>query len=204
MDGVFMKKLLGLLLVLSLCAGIFYLRQLLTDRQMLEQELVRLHVVAASDSDHDQSVKLSVRDAVLEYLEPLLEDITDPQQAKDYIQDHLPQIQSIADSALHRLGEASRATVSFMKEEFPLREYDSFTLPSGIYDSLRIVIGQGEGHNWWCVVFPKMCYSTVQVKDVTAGAGFSEELTGAITGEYKLRFYFLDVLGRTQNFFHRG
>lgn len=199
-----MKKIMSLVLVLSLCAGIFYVRGLLSDREKLEQELVRLHVVGASNGEHDQSVKLSVRDAVLQCLEPMLEGITDPEQAKTHIRSHLPEIEAAANQALSQLGEAKQAVVSFMKEEFPVREYDSFTLPSGIYDSLRIVIGEGEGKNWWCVVFPKMCYNATAVKAITAGAGFSEDLTHAITGEYKLRFYFLDVLGKAQNFFHQG
>ena len=203
MDGVFMKKCMTLLAVIGLCASIWGVGNLISDREKLEKQLVRLHVVGASDSDHDQSVKLSVRDAVLQSLESVLEEITDPQQAKNYIQSHLPEIQAVANRALADLGENKKAMVSFMKEEFPAREYDTFTLPSGTYDSLRIVIGEGEGRNWWCVVFPKMCYST-SVKDVTAGAGFSNGLTNAITGEYKVSFYFLDVLGKVENFFHRG
>lgn len=201
-----MKKLLCLLAFLALCASIFFVGNLVSDREKLENELVRLHVVGASNSDHDQSIKLRVRDAVLQALEPMLDGLTDPEQVKSYIQSHLPEIEAAANKALEELGEAKQAAVSFMKEEFPVREYDSFTLPSGVYDSLRVVIGEGEGRNWWCVVFPKMCYSATQVKDVTAGAGFSDELTNTITNEkgYKVRFFFLDVVGRMQNFFHRG
>lgn len=201
-----MKKLFCLLAFLALCASIFFVGNLVSDREKLENELVRLHVVGASDSDHDQSIKLCVRDAVLQALEPKLDGLTDPEQVKSYIRSHLPEIEAAANKALVELGEAKQAAVSFMKEEFPVREYDSFTLPSGVYDSLRVVIGEGEGRNWWCVVFPKMCYSATQVKDVTAGAGFSDELTNTITNEkgYKVRFFFLDVVGKMQNFFHRG
>lgn len=206
MDGVFMKKLLCLLAFLVLCASIFFVGNLVSDREKLENELVRLHVVGASNSDHDQSIKLQIRDAILQALEPMLDGLTDPEQVKSYIQSHLPEIEAAANKALEELGEAKQAAVSFMKEEFPVREYDSFTLPSGVYDSLRVVIGEGEGRNWWCVVFPKMCYSATQVKDVTAGAGFSDELTNTITNEkgYKVRFFFLDMVGKMQNFFHRG
>ncbi len=191
-------------MILTLCMCIWFVGSVVSDREKLEEELVRLHVVGASDSEHDQNIKLQVRDAVLKMLDSTMEGITDAQEAKTYIQAHLPQIEAVANQALSELGEAKQATVSFMKEEFPIRYYDSFTLPSGIYDSLRIVIGQGQGRNWWCVVFPKMCYSATSVKDVTAGAGFSDGLTDAITGEYQVRFFFLDVLGKTQNLFHRG
>ncbi len=199
-----MKKIISLMALLALCASIWFVGVLISDREKLEKELVRLHVVGASNSEHDQSVKLSVRDAVLQSVEQMLDGITDAEQAKAYIQTHLPQIEAAANKALAELGEAKQAAVSFMKEEFPVRQYDTFTLPSGIYDSLRIVIGEGEGRNWWCVVFPRMCYSATSsgVKDVTAGAGFSDGLTNSITGEYKVRFFFLDVLGRAQNFFH--
>lgn len=198
-----MKKIIALALILALGASIWFVADLISDRQTLQSELVRLHVVGASNSDHDQAIKLQVRDAVLAVLEPMMEGITDAQQAKSYIRTHLPQIEEAANCALAQLGETKRAVVSFMKEEFPIREYDSFTLPSGIYDSLRIVIGEGEGKNWWCVVFPKMCYSAA-VKDVAAGAGFSEELTNSITGEYRIRFFLLDMVGKAENFFHRG
>ncbi len=198
-----MKKCTTFLALLLFCGSIWTVGKLVSDRDDLQQQLIRLHVVASSDSEHDQSVKLSVRDAVLDFLQPMLDGVADAQQAKSIVSAHMTEIQSVANRALASLGETKQATVTFLKEEFPLREYDSFTLPSGIYDSLRIVIGEGEGKNWWCVVFPKMCYST-SVKDVTTGAGFSDGLTGAITGEYKVSFYLLDVLGKVENFLHRG
>lgn len=198
-----MKKIICVLMLAALLCGTIYVGGLLADRASLERELVRLHVVAASDSEHDQSVKLAVRDAILEAVGEMLQGITDAQQAKACIQANLPEIETVANRALTSLGEAKRAVVSFLKEEFPVREYDSFTLPSGVYDALRIVIGEGEGHNWWCVVFPNLCYSAVQVKDVTAGAGFSDTLSDTITGQYRVRFFFLDVVGKVQNFLHR-
>ena len=97
-----------------------------------------------------------------------------------------------------------RAVVTFLKEKFPVREYDSFTLPSGVYESLRITIGDGEGRNWWCVVFPKLCVSAASVEDTAAGAGFSEPLTDAITQKqgYRIRFLLLDILGKIENLFY--
>ncbi len=203
MGGVFMKKFFTIFAFLALCGSIVLTAQLLSDRETLEKELVRLHVVGASNSEHDQAVKLSVRDAVVALVEPMLEGIDDPSTAKQYIGAHLQQIETCANEALAQLGEAKKATVSFMKEAFPTRQYDTFSLPAGIYDSLRVVIGEGEGKNWWCVVFPQMCYGAA-VKQVTAGAGFSDTLTNTVTGEYKLRFFFLDVIGRSENFLRRG
>ena len=93
-------------------------------------------------------------------------------------------------------------------EEFATRYYDTFTLPAGIYEALRITIGEGEGQNWWCVVFPTLCVgATVEEFEETAHcAGFSDGLTGALTGEdgYEVRFFFLDALGKLENFLHKG
>ena len=199
-----MFKLIKLAILLAAVLG---LCTLLTDRQTLRTQLVRLHVVGASNDAHDQDVKLSVRDAVLQSLSGALEGVTDVQQAKDYIQSHLPEIEAVANRTLEALGEGKKAVVTFLQEEFPLREYDTFSLPSGIYDSLRITIGEGEGRNWWCVVFPSLCMkaTSAEVSTMAADAGLSGGLSNAVTGQegYQIRFYLLDVLGKLENFFHR-
>lgn len=208
MDGVFMKKIIRRISVIAMAVAILFLVALIRDRQTLNNELVRLHVVGASNSQQDQSIKLSVRDAVLASLGEALHDATNVQQAKQYIQAHLPQIEAVANETLRQLGFDQQAVVQFVEEEFPVREYETFSLPSGVYQSLRIVIGEGCGSNWWCVVFPTLCMgaTSAEVEDVAADAGFSEALTGTITENegYLIRFYLLDVLGRVENFFHRS
>ncbi len=208
MDGVFMKKIIKRICILALAVILTFTAALLRDRQTLKSQLVRLHVVGASNSDRDQSIKLSVRDAVVGSLQDALKDAADIQQAKDYIQSHLPQLEALANDTLQQLGVGEQAVVQFVEEEFPIREYDTFSLPSGVYQSLRIVIGEGEGKNWWCVVFPTLCMgaSSADVESVAAGAGFSQELIDSITGkkEYQIRFYLLDVLGRVENFFRQS
>ena len=194
--------------VLFIGAAFLFSISLLRDHKILKNELVRLHVVGQSNSEEDQSVKRSVRDTVLTCLEDLLHGITDVEQAKQRIQSCLPQIEEAANKALRQLEVDSKAVVRFLKEEFPIRDYDTFSLPSGIYQSLRVIIGEGEGQNWWCVVFPTLCMgsSAADVEDVAAGAGFSENLADTITGSqgYRIRFYLLDVLGKLENFFHRS
>lgn len=203
-----MLKAIKGIVFLSLAAMLMLSCSLIRDHRTLQDELIRLHVVGQSNSEKDQSIKLSVRDAVLSTLTEALNDLPDMEQAKQYIASHLPQIEEAANNALRQLGVDSKAVVSFLKEEFPTRAYDTFSLPSGIYQSLRITIGEGEGRNWWCVVFPTLCMgaSVSDVENVAAGAGFSQELTDTITGqkEYLIRFYLLDVLGRLENFFHRS
>lgn len=199
----FMKKLCKRVLVCFLIAAFFWCGSLIMDRQKLRSELIRLHVVGASDSQEDQAVKLQVKDAVTNYLRSAMADISDVEKAKEYLQDNLPKIQNVANEALTALGVEPDAVVTFCEEEFGKRVYDTFALPAGVYDSLRITIGEGAGKNWWCVVFPSLCFSATseELDAVAAGAGFSEALTGAITGEqgYEVRFYLLDLLGRLEN-----
>ena len=205
MDGVFMKKILKRLVFLAVLVSCFYTGALLADKEKLHDELIRLHVVGASDSMEDQTIKSQVRDAIIVSLQQALEDATDIEQAKSYILDHLPQIEAAANAVLQELGSEDIAVVSFMEEAFPVRDYDTFSLPSGVYNSLRITIGDGNGKNWWCVVFPSLCFqaSSTGVEDVAAGAGFSDELSNSVTRQdgYQIRFYFLDMLGKIENFF---
>ena len=181
---------------------------LLRDHQMLRNELIRLHVVAASDNPEDQTLKLQVKDAVVESLQKNMENLADMEQAEIYLQQQLPKIEALANRVLQEAGCGDVATVSLQLEEFATRYYDTFTLPAGIYESLRITIGPGEGKNWWCVVFPTLCVgATVEEFEETAHcAGFSDALTGALTGEepYEVRFFVLDALGRLENFLHKG
>ena len=200
-----MKKLLKRIFLCFLAVCVVYAGALVLDRQKLKNELVRLHVVAASDSEEDQAIKLQVRDAVLESLQEGLADVTDIEAAKAYIQSQLPKLESAANEVLAAAGCGDVATVSLQVEEFAARVYDTFSLPAGLYDSLRVTIGEGEGKNWWCVTFPTLCMpaTTEGFEAVAAGAGFSEELTGSLTGEYEVRFYLLDLLGQLENFLHR-
>lgn len=208
MDGVFMKKFVSFLLVCVLIAGAFWLGTVIEDRQTLRECLIRLHVVGASDSQEDQEIKLLVRDAITQKLETVMAELPDMETAKAYIQDHLPELETVANNALEAAGSVKRAVISLTEEAFPLREYDTFALPAGIYESLRVTIGQGEGKNWWCVVFPRLCVSATAegFEDTAVSAGFSNQLAGALSGEpkYQVRFFLLDCLGWVENLFHKA
>jgi len=181
---------------------------LISDRQQLRQDLVRLHVVASSDAPEAQNLKLQVRDAIVSSLEEAMADIRDPEAAKAYLRENLQKLQTIANQVLSDAGCTDQAVVTLQEEEFDTRHYDTFSLPAGIYDSLRIIIGPGDGHNWWCVVFPTLCVpvSAEGFESVAAGAGFSEELSAALEGKdgYEFRFYLLDLLGRLENILREG
>ena len=173
-----------------------------TDSQALRDQLLRLHVVGASDSREDQDVKLLVRDAVLQSLEEGLEDVKDVDAAMDYVARMLPKVETAANRCLAAAGFDDTVSVSLTEEAFPTREYDTFSLPAGIYKALRVVIGEGEGQNWWCVVFPQLCAGTESEFVETASvAGMSDELTAALEGDYEIRFWLLEKLGQLKNRF---
>ena len=176
---------------------------LVCDRERLNNELIRLHVVAASDAASDQQIKLNVRDAVLKSISEEMANITDVEEAKRYFNENLAKIETVANRVLLENGSQDTATVSLGKEKFDMRRYDTFTLPAGVYETLRITIGEGNGKNWWCVAFPALCVGATaqEFEAVAAGAGFPEILTAALEGRdgYQLRFYFLELLGRMQN-----
>lgn len=202
-----MGKLLGRMGICLLICCFFWGGTLLSDRQRLGRDLIRLHVVADSDERADQERKLQVRDAVIRSLQSELENLHDVEQAKEYLLEKLPQIQAIARQTLTALGCEDAVQVSLCREEFDTRVYDTFTLPAGVYHSLRIVIGEGEGRNWWCVVFPGLCIPAASsgMEDVAAGAGFPQGLSSSLTGEegYELRFGILDAMGKLENMLFR-
>ena len=203
-----MKKLLKKLTLVSLVVLLVWCGTVLADRNTLRQELIRLHVVADSDALQAQQLKLQVRDAIILSMRQGLCNVTDVQQAKAYLQSSLPRLQQIANAVLAKAGSDLTAAVTLEEEAFPVREYETFRLPAGVYESLRIVIGEGKGQNWWCVVFPELCLPTTSegFETVAAGSGFADGLASTLTGEseYEIRFFLLDCLGRLENFFFRG
>ena len=203
-----MRKCLKRLGICLLTVCLLWGFLIVADKQTLQNELIRLHVVAASDSEYDQALKLQVRDAVVNSLQENMQNVADAAQAKAYLQEHLPKIEALANRVLREVGCSDVATVSLQLEEFATRYYDTFMLPAGIYEALRITIGEGTGHNWWCVVFPTLCVgATVEEFEETAQcAGLSDSLTAALAGEedYEIRFFLLDALGKLENFLHKG
>lgn len=164
----------------------------LQNRDQLADKVVRLHILANSDSEEDQALKLRVRDRVLERATELLEQTGDRREAADVLQSHLPELERIAAEEISDCGYEYDVTAEVANTMFPTKEYDGFTLPAGEYLALRIIIGEGNGHNWWCVVFPPLC--TTAAADVPASAlaaGFDEEEVALVTEEnegYVMKF----------------
>lgn len=203
-----MKKCLKRVGVCFLIASFVWLGTVIADRAALRNELIRLHIVANSDGERDQALKLRVRDAVIESLESGMADVADVGQAKAYLQENLPKIEKAAERVLREAGCGDTVKAALAVEEFGRRVYDTFTLPAGVYDALRITIGEGAGRNWWCVVFPSLCtpQTAAGFEETADGAGMPESLACALEGKdgYEVRFFLLDMLGALENLVHRG
>lgn len=174
---------------------------LTAEQRALAGKLVRLHVVANSDSEADQEIKLQVRDTVLAETDRLLKGKNDPVPA---LRAGLPAIEAAANQVLSGLGSADRASVSLKSELFPTRDYETFSLPAGRYTALRVTIGEGKGHNWWCVVYPALCLSASadEMEAAAQAAGLNSGEIALITGEsdgYQLKFKALEWLEQLQD-----
>ncbi len=128
------------------------------EEQLLAENFFRFHVLANSDSEEDQALKLKVRDAVIDYLEPGLRESNSKEATRAYILKHLPEITDVAGRTLRAAGSSYELQVVVGESDFPTKSYGSVTLPAGRYESLCIQIGEAEGRNWWCVMFPTLCF----------------------------------------------
>lgn len=157
----------------------------------LSEKLVRFHVIAVSDDEYEQQLKLRVRDAVLEYIYPKLEEAESSTQAREILAAELDNIREAAQT----VSEGRGVTVTLTRENYPTKSYEGFTLPAGEYESLRVILGEGQGHNWWCIVFPPVCLSAAQADTVEQQLG--EEDFRLISEEegYELRFKALELWG---------
>ncbi|MDR1217446.1 MAG: stage II sporulation protein R [Oscillospiraceae bacterium] len=157
-------------LIAALAVTFFAGAALASQQQELSGTLIRLHVVANSDSTEDQAAKLAARDGVLSELDALLEGVSDREHASKLISQSMGAIESAA----HRAAGGGYSVHAELKPEyFPTREYETFSLPAGRYMSLRVVLGDGDGRNWWCVVFPPLCAPAADA--ASAGAPLAGE-----------------------------
>lgn len=185
-------KLAEIALLLGLAAFLLCGGLSLRTQEALAEKVVRLHVLANSDSEEDQTLKLLVRDRVLARATELLEQAADRAEAEELLRRELPALEQLAEREIRARGYAYVVSAELTDTAFPTKEYEGFTLPAGEYLALRVVIGQGAGRNWWCVVFPPLC-TTVSggVPTAALAAGLTEDQVGLITEEdrgYVLKF----------------
>ena len=136
----------------------------------ISSKLIRFHVIANSDNENDQALKLKIRDKVLEYVSPKLNDSNSIEESRKILAMEDENILNIAREVINENGYSYDVESTLSKEYFPVKTYGNITLPQGKYEAYRIIIGSGEGQNWWCVMFPPLCFV-----DVTKGSIAYEE-----------------------------
>ena len=164
--------------------------------------VVRLHVIANSDSDSDQALKLLVRDEVIEVVSPAVEDCKTQAEAIAAIKEISDEIGAAARKVIEREGYDYNVRVELGREHYPTKAYESCAFPEGEYISLRVNIGESEGQNWWCCLFPPLCLSAASAKsdneDAFVQVGLTKDQYGIITEtektKYKVRFKILEVI----------
>lgn len=162
----------------------------------IRSSVLRLHILANSDSDEDQALKLRVRDKILKESESIFSDSSDLADAMDAANDNLSYLEKTAKDEIAAQGYDYDVSVRLEETYFTTRTYGNITLPAGNYTALRVVIGSGEGHNWWCVMFPQICISPstngAKLDDV-----LNEDQLAIVEGEgYEYRFKILEYLER--------
>lgn len=181
-----------LALLIALCVSCFTALWAQRTHTEIADQMIRLHVLAVSDSTEEQTVKLQVRDAVLDYLQPRLSDCEGKEDAAAVLSGALSGVEAAADSA----AQGREVTVTLSEEYYPTRDYDGFSLPAGQYTSLRVVLGEGKGHNWWCVVYPPLCITAAEASN-QAMETLNTDTAQIITESdgYVLKFKILELWG---------
>lgn len=191
-----MKKLLA---VCALFLGIFIVFVSFSASEFRDG-FIRLHILAESDGDQDQAIKLELRDLVLNEYSEKLSDCGNIDDAKSNISSLTTEIKEFCNVKLREMGVDYTADVVFEKEYYPNRVYENISLPSGTYSSLKIVLGKGEGQNWWCVLFPPLCLDAAKGEEAYIAAGLSKDdyqlIKNDRTSQYQLKFKMFEVLGR--------
>ena len=163
----------------------------------VRDNVVRLHIIANSDSDADQTVKLLVRDALLESGAKLFSGAASVEDAEEILKTEKEEIISVAENVLRENGFDYSVSVNIEKEYFATRVYDGFTMPAGEYLAVKVIIGNGSGKNWWCVMFPPLCLPAASEKtDIDAILGADGAALIQSDSRYEMRFKIIEIYER--------
>ena len=190
-------KTIDICTILTLCLLLLFCILPVHGEHKVYDKVLRLHVIANSDSGVDQSLKLEVRDAVLEYTAPLLSETESREDAANVIRAHKGEIEAVATERLEACGRADSVSLEVCTERYPTKDYESFCFPSGSYLSVKIKIGEAQGQNWWCVLFPRLCTDLATSKEEEfVAVGFTPDqykiITESENAAYKIRFRLLE------------
>lgn len=167
--------------------------------ESLSNELFRLHILANSDAEYDQELKLKVRDKILEYTDGLYDNCETKEETIKVTKEHLNDILTVAQKEVFNNGYHYTVRGEITNMYFNTRTYSKFTIPSGQYDALRITIGEGEGHNWWCVMYPSFCMGESSDLENSNLADNEKEL---ISGDdYKIKFQVVEWFEKLKELF---
>lgn len=158
----------------------------------IPNDVFRFHILANSDSEEDQVLKLKVRDKVLEKTKILFDTANSKSDAEEFVKANLETIEKIAQNEVYKNGYNYPVKAEVVNMHFDTRYYESYTLPSGMYDALRITIGNAKGHNWWCVMYPSICISTVDEGKSRAKNALSDDEYSVVTDD-KVEYKFFIV-----------
>ena len=158
-------------------------------------DTLRLHILAASDSDEDQALKLRVRDGILAEYSAQLSEVTDLEDARATLEARLSDIVATAERIVAEAGYDYTVTASLGEEWYDTRDYGEMSLPRGVYTSLIIRIGKGQGRNWWCVMYPPMCLDlATDAPSDDWTSGYTGEELSLISGKYRVKFKLLELI----------
>ena len=196
------KRILILFLTLTLIVGLLAILPVHGESDIYDSVL-RLHVIANSDSDEDQALKLLVRDAILVEAKALLDGISDRESAEKIISQSTEHLRLVAESVVRENGYSYPVSISLGKENYPTKNYEACAFPAGEYTSLQIKIGDASGQNWWCVLYPPLCLSAATDKGAYASVGITDGQYQIITDtknpKYKIRFKILESFSEIVN-----
>jgi len=164
--------------------------------------MLRLHVIANSDSDEDQSLKLLVRDAVLEAGADIFDGSVNVENAKSKLTPRIDELEAVAENTVKENGFDYDVSITVGEEYFNTRTYGNITLPAGRYTAVRVIIGSGEGHNWWCVMFPPMCLPAAQ-GETSIDAYLENDEVKLVESDprYEPRFKVVEIYEKLRNYF---
>ena len=186
---IFMKMFIKSACIAFVLTVIYSLIPFQAECRGISDEVFRLHILANSDSEQDQKLKLKVRDKVLLYTEDLFKNANSLEEAEKVVADNIKQICNVAYKEVHDNGYNYTVKAEITNMYFTTRYYEDYTMPSGMYDALRITIGKGEGYNWWCVMYPSICISAAGEKDEKAKEVLDEAQYNIVRNE-KLEYKF--------------
>lgn len=193
-----MKLFIKFVAVVTVVAAVFSVVSFASGCAEVRHDVLRLHVVGASDSEFDQSLKLKVRDAVLEKGGELFDGTVTADEAEKIITPRIDELKAVAEEVLKENGCDYKVDIQVGEEYFTTRCYENFTMPAGVYNAVRVNIGSAEGKNWWCVMFPPLC---LPAASADADAFFTDEEMKIVSSspKYEPRFKIVEIYESIKN-----